>query len=140
VQTFDKESIAVTQLERAIELYTVPRDFLSAITLAGAAEEILGKLVSDSGRDNSLASLVKAAVAIHELIFKEPIDQRVLADRANEARNSLKHLRTTSELTVSIDPEEEARDMINRAIENYWLLKSNLTEAMATFNRAHDAV
>ena len=54
MQTYSKQSIALAQLETALRLFSVGEDLISVITLAGAAEEILGKLVKSQGRDNSL--------------------------------------------------------------------------------------
>ena len=59
-----------------------------------------------------------------------------LADRANNARNRLKHWnpKTDSDL-LKLDPAEEARDMLNRAIDNYWMLEQKLTDMMERFYR-----
>ena len=140
VETFEKEFVAVTQLERAIALFDGPRDFLSAITLAGAADEILGKLVAESGGDPSVASLARAASQIHELVHNQALAPRHFVDRANRARNALKHLDTSAGRLVQMDAEEEARDMIDRALSNYWVLRSTVTPAMAQFARSQRAV
>jgi hypothetical protein len=49
-----KREIAQKQLETALCLDSEGRDPLSVITLAGAAEEILGKLLACDGRPNAL--------------------------------------------------------------------------------------
>jgi hypothetical protein len=138
IQTFDKEFVARTQLDRAIALFAEPGEYLSAITLAGAAEEILGKLVTESGRDNSLTSLTQAAAAVHEHLFQEVVEPSVFLHAANRARNALKHLDTSAGRNIVIDPQQEASDIINRAIDNYWILTSSLTPPMADFGRSHD--
>jgi len=82
-QTFDKKCIALTQLETAIRLYFEGDDYFSAITLAGAAEEILGKLVTEKGLDNSLESLKQAAVKIHKHLYGTETTPKRIADVAN---------------------------------------------------------
>jgi hypothetical protein len=97
-------------------------------------------LVTRQGRDNSLASLKKAALAIHEHLFGEPGDESAIAHRANRARNAMKHLDAGGSPTVTLDPREEATDILNRAIDNYWSLESSLTSAMERFARSQRAV
>ena len=63
--------IAKEQLETALRLYFEQRDYYSAITLAGAAEEILGKMLNHNGEENLLNSLVAAAVDISKLDGQE---------------------------------------------------------------------
>jgi len=138
VQTYSKQSIALAQLETALRLFSVGEDLISVITLAGAAEEILGKLVKSRGRDNSLDSLKETATSIYERLFSEPIDARVFADRANRARNALKHL-TAGGDPVSLDLREEAVDILNRAVDDYWILETSLTPAMEEFMRGQRA-
>jgi hypothetical protein len=138
LQAYSKQSIALAQLETALRLFHVGDDLISVITLAGAAEEILGKLVKKRGQDNSLDSLKKTAAAIHERLFSEPIDTSVIADRANRARNAMKHVTAAGD-PVSLDLREEAVDILNRAVDDYWILETNLTAAMDSFLRAQRA-
>ena len=138
VQTYPKQSIALAQLETALRLFSVGEDLISVITLAGAAEEILGKLVKSRGRDNSLDSLKKTATSIYERLFSESIDAGVFADRANRARNALKHL-TAGGDPVSLDVREEAVDILNRAVDDYWILETSLTPGMEEFMRGQRA-
>jgi len=44
--TFDRLQLAVEQLDVAIELFRSGRSDVAALTLAGAAEEILGKMLT----------------------------------------------------------------------------------------------
>ncbi|CAN7782384.1 hypothetical protein LJR296_008107 [Cupriavidus necator] len=52
-----KLEVATVQLDAAIRLF-LERDYLSSLTLAGAAEEILGKLSSRAGLDNAVDFVV----------------------------------------------------------------------------------
>jgi hypothetical protein len=49
VPSFTKQELAMHQLDRAIRLLFEEGDCISAITLAGAAEEILGDMVKRQG-------------------------------------------------------------------------------------------
>jgi hypothetical protein len=116
---YKKRDIAVKQLEIAISLYQERHDPFSVITLAGAAEEILGQYVKASGRTNSLEVLNNAALAIQRIEGNEkPVN---VIDRTNYARNNLKHL-DGPEDCISIDAWQEAKDMLIRATDNCWLL------------------
>lgn len=140
VATYEKELVAREQLETAIRLFEEGHDFFSVITLAGAADEILGKLAKEAGASSSLDSLTAAAVAIHQHLFQEPGDAKWIADRANRARNALKHLNTAQGRTVTLDPVEEAIDMLDRAITNYWSLTLTLTPTMDRYERSRRAI
>lgn len=128
--------MALTQLETALRLFQEGEDLFSAITLAGAAEEIYGELLEQRGVDHSLGSLTTAAQAIHQHLFGEQVDATRIRQRANLARNSLKHLMAGGAPTVRLDLRQEAVDMLNRAIDNYWLLEAALTPAMEQFCRS----
>jgi len=141
-QAYDKKCIALAQLETALRLFRDGGDLFSVITLAGAAEEILGDLVKKQGRDNSLASLKKAAAAIHKLATGETFDEKDLkrvGDRANSARNAVKHLDAVSAPTITMDVREEAVDILTRAVDNYWLLENSVTPAMTAFDLGQHA-
>lgn len=47
-ERFHRADIAIIQLVKAIELFVIEQ-FIPSITLAGAAEEILGKLLQERG-------------------------------------------------------------------------------------------
>ena len=61
-QKLTRVEVARVQLDRALLLFLSKADYISAITLAGAAEEILGKLAEQSGQPHALDSVVTAAV------------------------------------------------------------------------------
>ena len=121
---------ALRQLESALRLYFEKEDYYSVITLAGASEEIFGQLVIRGGGENSLASLKRDVSAVHKALYTEDLEDKEISDRANEARNSLKHY---SEDRPKIDVQNEAIDMLNRAIDNYFSLTGTLTAAMEKF-------
>ncbi|MCE2485664.1 MAG: hypothetical protein J4F42_09150, partial [Desulfurellaceae bacterium] len=93
----DPQSIAVWQLKTALRLYFEQEEhfdregYYSVITLAGAAEEIFGKLLKENGIENSLDSLKKVAITITKQLFGEASTENEVVTRANDARNKLKH-------------------------------------------------
>jgi hypothetical protein len=130
-----RKDLALAQLQTALRLYFDDGDRGSVITLAGAADEIFGKLLAASGRDSSLKSLIAAVAEIQQKLFGEAAEAKHIADRANAARNSLKHWDIGDTEIVKFDLDTEARDMLNRAIDNYWMLEQNLTPEMERFQR-----
>lgn len=138
--SYNMRCIALTQLETGLGLFKEGRDYFSVITLAGAAEEILGKLLMERGATNSLESLTQAAVTIHRQLFDEELGARVFATRANRARNVLKHYDPGQEHNVTFDCREEATDILDRAISNYWHLEQSLTPRMTLFVDSQRAV
>ena len=125
--------MALAQLETALRLYFERQDYYSVIALAGAADEIFGQLLAAQGKEPSIESIKKAVVAIYQRLNGGSIDPSKIAQRANFARNALKHWNKGQPLIVEFDPLEEARDMLTRAIDNYWALEQSLSPAMERF-------
>ena len=135
VRAYYRQELALAPLQTALQLYFDGQDRASVITLAGAADEIFGKLLAASGRDSSLKSLIAAVAEIQQKLFGEAAEPKQIADRANTARNSLKHWDVGDTQIVKFDLEVEARDMLNRAIDDYWILEQKLTPEMECFQR-----
>ncbi|MFC5500231.1 hypothetical protein ACFPOE_21995 [Caenimonas terrae] len=129
--------MAGRQLETALELYFDNRDFYSVITLAAAADEIFGQVLRAAGQAPQLERIKEAVAAVHKQMWGHEADLKSIADRANRARNALKHWSEGQPMVVEFDAEEEAKDMLERAISNYWSLYKNLTSAMLRFQREH---
>ncbi len=134
----DPQCMALRQLETALRLYFEQEDYYSVITLAGASEEIFGKLLKENKlekSENSLDSLKKDVPEIHKQLYDGELSERDVAKRANYARNKLKHWSPGDSKTVEFDANEEAKDMLERAIDNYYSLTQNLTRAMECFQK-----
>ena len=129
----DVQCIALRQLETALHLYFEGEDYYSVITLAGASEEILGKLLSEAGNNTALDSLKKDGSAVHEALFGEDLPEKQISSRANEMRNSLKHWSQGKPKVIEFDARTEAKDMLNRAVDNYYNLTGELTPTMDKF-------
>jgi hypothetical protein len=134
IQRHDRKEMALSQLESGLRLY-FDREYYSAITLGGAADEIFGQLLRVQGKEPSIESIKRAVAEIFEQTTGRALDPKRVAHRANHARNSLKHWNDGDELVVEFDALEEARDMLDRAISNYWQLQSQLSPAMERFQR-----
>lgn len=134
-----RKDLSLAQLETALHLYFDGGDRGSVITLAGAADEVFGKLLVAAGGETSLQSLIAAVTAIQEKLMGEADEPQYIAERANRARNSLKHWGPGDPHIVKFDLETEACDMLNRAIDNYWNLEHKLSPAMERFQREMQA-
>lgn len=119
-----KLAIAERQLELACALYLAEEDYLGVVTLAGASEEIMGKLLQRQGRAAMIDHLIELD---RELSGGRPF--KVVNDEVNRARNALKHANDPNEDLVVIEPGE-ANAMLGRALVNLTLFGSTLTETM----------
>lgn len=131
-QKLTKIEIAEQQLLHAIELFCSGERIISAVTLAGAAEEILGKLVASTGQTHSLENEVRDQCELFESFFGHAGDSKTFCDLANNARNELKHICTGNE--VELDLEQEAVNLIERAINNFQLLRPGFNSAFQAFD------
>ena len=119
-----KLDIAKRQLDVAAYLYVEGGDYLAVVTLAGAAEEILGSLLRRTGREAMIDHLVEMD---RELTGGRSF--KILNDEVNRARNTLKHAREQTEDSVVIEPGE-ATAMLARALANYKMLTGSLAPTM----------
>lgn len=136
-ETLSNLEIAHRQIERAIVLFLDDRDYVSALTLAGAAEEILGKLLNKEGKEHWLDSISKGALRAlgfrkRELQTPEALQtKKEIANIANRYKNTFKHHNNDGTITLLVDVA--AAEMIDRAISNYFDLTKRETGAMGKF-------
>lgn len=129
----NKLEIAVLQLNHAIELYLKNQELVSVITLAGAAEEILGQLAKSAGYKPSLQRKAESALALHKHLWNKAPDIKLFIDLKNKTKNELKHLVSGSPIDVNI--EDEAKKLLDRAVENYKLLHVRRNALVRTYER-----
>ena len=108
------QSAAQWQLLQALRLYEKGEDYYSVTTLAGAAEEIFGKLSRKMGLNCALDRLKATLPMLSERFLQQGMDTREAADSVNRAKNWLKH----GTEPMSFDASCEAEDMLERAIQN----------------------
>lgn len=125
IPCYSKLEIAKHQLEQAIQLFCEKEDYICAITLAGASEEILGKLLEAEGKEHSLGSFVSACIKYGKLFYGENWKSADFFSQANYFRDGLKHITDGEPISVS---REAAIQIIDRAIENF----TNLTGQEST--------
>ena len=109
--TVTKIDAAVEQMDWAIKLLLDNQAYIPAITLAGAAEEIIGETLGE----RSVFSQLKAKFCAEHNLPERYISQTYL----NRAKNWLKHWKgMKDEEQTEIELEEEAVQYIVRALTN----------------------
>jgi len=120
-----KIEIAQRQIDTAIDLFLDDKDFVSALTLAGAGEEITGKLLDRKGEKNMLQKLH----AWYQETTGGKMEYAEFSRKTNLARNTLKHANSPEEDEVEIQ-RWEAVQMIMRAMTNYKELVGSPSDKM----------
>jgi hypothetical protein len=128
--TLTKLEVAEHQLDLAVELFLDRRDYVASITLAGASEEILGKLLEACGESHVLGEYIESCVKTGKHIFKEDWPAKDFAELANYFRNGLKHITNGAPITLS---REAAAEIIERAIANLWKLEGKESPRVRRF-------
>lgn len=120
IQKFNKQEIALRQIETALGLFLAQGDLFSVITLAGAAEEILGQLLLLRKGGEGLAGKL---TSIFQIL-------RPGSRKAAEQEASVRH---ESEVFIHMDARHEAVFLLTRAIEDYVELTGKPTPRMLKF-------
>jgi hypothetical protein len=139
-----KYEVAVELLDWALQAFLSGSGYYAALHLAGAAEEVLAVYLR--APENKLTPAVERFASLFLHISASTSQQEAanlskwVMDRMNEPRNSVKHKRGHSDHEVTFDAEEEAADVIDRAVSNYTLLLGKLPlkhlPAIGTFDQA----
>ena len=122
--TLTKLEVAEHQLNASIRLYLDANDYVSAVTLAGAAEEILGKLLEKQGRKHSVGEFAEACVKVGRHIFNQEWTTSHFVEMQTYFRNGLKHITDGQPITI---PRAAAEEIIGRAVDNLWALQGRET-------------
>jgi hypothetical protein len=115
-----KRRIALLQLERSVELLEEHNDPVCALTLAAAAEEILGKIAAAKGHVPMVEDWAEYLGGIYDFLGKARPLKKELVGVHNRVRNELKHNDGGRNGRVSADFEFEVEEMLLRAIKNYF--------------------
>jgi hypothetical protein len=116
----EKSKLAMTQLRRAIQLFNIG-DFVSALTLAGAANDIFGELALKKQGYNTLDNDKWFWDGIAEMSKKDKPSKEKIKQVNNRIKNSIKHHNSADDSIVEADFEFEAQCHIDSAIRNYWI-------------------
>ena len=117
-RTHDRLALAKEQLDTALDLFLDKRNYSSAITLAGAAEEIFGHTLTTSGGKSALDSSYESITEFHRMLHGTELNKKSFVSKENLARDALKHLQKDKGPTITIDLEVAACWMLVRAIQN----------------------
>jgi hypothetical protein len=128
--TLSKREVAKRQLDSALRCFLDHGDIISAITLAGASEEILGKLLEKEGRKHSLEEFVEACVGTGRAYYGEEWAKKDFVEMLTYFKNSLKHIGDGKDITVTRDA---AVEILDRAIDNHWALEGEQSELMRRY-------
>ena len=122
-----KLTVASELLDNALRLYFEEHAYFSSLHLAGAADEILGAYVTHHGDVSAFKSILNTAVRLSKYIDKNGIKSSSveIKNLMNYPKNSVKHMNSLSDDSVSFDAKFEAESMLDRAISNYYLLMAH---------------
>ncbi|MGA7540699.1 MAG: hypothetical protein WBW93_18225 [Steroidobacteraceae bacterium] len=133
-----KLQVATSQLRLSIALFMEEREHISVITLAGAAEEILGKLAAAAGSTPALNRRAEGARRLHVALWGNDPGDKVFKNVKNKTRNELKHLSCGAPLTIGL--ERECLRMLDRAVENYRLLHKRAATFIVQYERHRETL
>lgn len=143
--TYKKLDVGCEQLEVALRIFFEGKEYFAVITLAGAAEELLGAHLKARGEMTTLEELVKGAVRISAALPGKPAQAKDLFKVASYSRNASKHMDNAIDSTMRIYLKRDATDQLGRAVDNYYRLMEHYdlpeTELVGRFNhyRVSDA-
>lgn len=124
-QRIDKLDAARVQMEAAATAF-LAGDFISAITLAAVAEEVIARFLPASKRSSQDELIARFA--------KEGIPAKEARDLyLNGSRNALKHHSDNDAPYMEFDPEVDAKVWITRALHNWAKLGNEFPPAVRQF-------
>lgn len=127
----NKLNVAEQQLERALCLFFNEKYYISSITLSGAADEILGKIRESNGELSAYNELKNLFHFFHTSTNQDALTNIEFKELANGIRNGLKHFRDGE--CMDFNPEQEAVNILDRAIENYFEITGKESDLMEQF-------
>jgi hypothetical protein len=100
-KTYQRIVLATEQLDVALELFLCRRSFVSALTLAGAAEEILGKALAHRGEAPWLKYEHGLVAEIEKILRGQPYKLKDFVDEKNRVRSFSETLQNICEICQS---------------------------------------
>jgi signal transduction histidine kinase len=114
-----KRRIALIQLRQSLNVLE-HGDPVSALTLAGAAEEILGRAAIRKGKEPRVEYLADCQGSFLKWAGKGTKSKKELIGLENRIRNTLKHQDDGRNVTVEADFMFEAENMLLRCMFNHF--------------------
>jgi hypothetical protein len=143
IETHRKLDVALANLNTALRLYFETQEYFAVIQLAGAAEEVLGVHLRMRSLPSAMDEAVDAGVEMARRLGATPAadDTKRMRAVANRAKNQSKHMNESGDHTIALDPREEARSLLERAVDNFYdLLESEgleETDLIRRFNASY---
>lgn len=130
-KTYTRFELAENQLTSAIGLFVSGRDRFSVITLAGAADVLLSRLVMNQGKETFTQRIAKRDAADGG----SPVDVSVQGRAINDLLfiNQLKHMDEGEEGFIDLDVEECALAAISKALVSYVALAGDQKDIVLAF-------
>lgn len=131
LRSYTRLELAENQLRAAVGLFVSGADRFSVITLAGAADVLLSRLVINRGQENFTESSMKDELEPSgEIVTREEFGKRI-----NDTLfiNQLKHMDQGEDGYIDMDPEECAVAAILKAIANYVQLGGRRADFVLAF-------
>ena len=100
--TLTKLEVAVLQLDAALRLF-MDGDYLSSLTLAGASEEILGKLCERAGKPIAVETIIAFHWGDTDPALTDKERRDILLGVLNRARNAAKHANDPNETQFFVE-------------------------------------
>ena len=121
IEQIEKLEIAIRQLEDALALFTQER-FISSLTLAGAAEEVLARLLEIEGKASTTERSISLLKEFCDDLNLDPDiknqPKRQFYQYWNKDRNAVKHHDNNDPEVLEINDCDAAYWMIRRALSN----------------------
>jgi hypothetical protein len=122
VRTHTKLEVACEQLQAALRLYFARQDHFAIVTLAGAAEEILGVYLKRHNQNHAFDEQLDTTLRLYEWMWKEQGSRDRMHKAINRIKNGAKHMMGKKDTTIVCDERVAARRVLNRAVTNYYKL------------------
>ncbi len=116
--TYTRVDLAKEQLEVALSLFLDQNSYAATITLAGAAEEILGKELVHQKKQPVLEWKFDQMGIFHKLLHGKDLTHTAFFAEENRIRNALKHFDKTEDSVLVADLADAACWLLVRACEN----------------------
>jgi len=122
---YPKLKIALEYLEAAIEERELHQRYYAAMNLAGAAEEIFGKIIRVLGKTDQLTGTVETLTDIQEQLSWEKQSRKDLKNLLGSTKNSIKHMDSVNDRNAQLyfEVEGESKWLIQAAIRNLDILE-----------------
>jgi len=122
---YPKLKIALEYLEAAIEERELHQRYFAAMNLAGAAEEIFGKIIRVLGKTDQLTGTVETLTDIQEQLSWEKQSRKDLKNLLGSTKNSIKHMDSVNDRNAQLyfEVEGESKWLIQAAIRNLDILE-----------------